>query len=121
MGGVRSSKASNRAPGSGAGPQLENLPEQDQHGDDRGRLEVNRNHAMAGSEGLGKEAGRQGRHHAVKISNSGSQADQGEHVEAAVDDRTPAALEERPAAVKDDGRGEHELNEAHETAGRPAF
>ena len=57
-----------------------------------------------------------GRDHAVEIRDSGAQGDQREHVRAAVDERGPEALEERPAAPEHDRRGERELNPGSQTA-----
>jgi hypothetical protein len=50
-----------------------------------------------------------GRNHAVDVGDAGAEADQGEHVGAAVDEGRPEALEEWEAAVEDDGGGEREL------------
>src|SRR5690606_6523185 len=44
-----------------ARPQFEHLPKQDQYGDDRGRLEIDRHRSLAGSERVWKDAGSGGR------------------------------------------------------------
>ena len=49
------------------------------------------------------------RDHAVDVGDAGAQADQREHVRAAVDQRSPEALKEWEAAPEDDGGGQREL------------
>ena len=90
------------------GAELENLPEQDEHRDDGGRLEVHGDGAVMAAEGRREDVGRQRRDHAVDPRHAGAHRDQGEHVQVAVDERLPAAHEERPAGPEHDrGREQH--------------
>ena len=57
----------------------------------------------------GKTPGSERRDQAVEIGRAGAERDQAEHVQAAVHDRRPGALEERPAGPQHDRRREHEL------------
>ena len=58
-------------------------PEQHQHDDDGGRLEVDRHRAVRSAERGREEAGRERRDHAVEPGHAGAERDQGEHVEVA--------------------------------------
>ena len=71
--------------------QLEHLAEQHQHRDHRGGLEIDRDAAVGGAEAGGEQAGRERGDHAVELGRAGAERDQREHVEAAVDQRVPAA------------------------------
>ena len=101
-----------RGAGAAARPQLEHLAEEDQRDDHRRRLEVGADLAVLVAEGGGEEAGREPRGDAVEVGHADAEGDQREHVEAAVDERVPAADEERPAAPEHDRRGEQELEPA---------
>ena len=90
--------------------QLQHLPEQHQHGDHGGGLEVDRRPRRPCRRARRKQAGRERRDEAVEIGGADAERDQAEHVEDAVDDRRPAAHEERPARPQHDRRREHELN-----------
>ena len=57
------------------------------------------------------------RDHAVAVRGADAERDQREHVQVAVDDRRPAALEERPAAPEHDRRRERELRASSAHAG----
>ena len=94
------------AAGALAGPQLEHLAEQDQHGDHGRRLEIDRDRAVVAAEGGREDAGREGRDDAVDPGDAGAHGDQREHVEVARDERLPAAHEERPAGPQHDRRGQ---------------
>jgi hypothetical protein len=59
---------------------------------------------------VGENSRSDGRDHAVDIGDAGAEADQREHVRAAVDQGRPEALEEWEAAVEDYGRGEQEFD-----------
>ena len=76
--------------------QLEHLSEQDEHGDDRRRLEIDPDRAVAASKGRREQTGRQRRDDAVAPGDAGPHRDQREHVEVAADDRSRRADEERP-------------------------
>ena len=104
-------QGADRAARLGAGAQFENLAQQNKHGNDRGRLEIDRNRAHF-PETRREEIRRERRDQAVDIRRPCSQRDQAEHVQAAVHDRCPAALEEGPAGPQDDGRRKDELNPA---------
>jgi hypothetical protein len=92
------------------GAQLENLAEENQRNDDGRRLEVERHLSVWIAERGGKDAGRQGSRQAVEVGDAGAERDQREHVEPAIDDRGPAAPEERPAAPQHDRRPEDQLH-----------
>jgi hypothetical protein len=66
--------------------QFQHLAEQHQRDDDGARLEID-----------GGEMAENGDDHAVAIGDAGAERDQGEHVEAAIYQRLPAAHEERRA------------------------
>ena len=72
--------------------QFEDLPEQDEHDDDRGRLEVDR-HVPAHAKRMREQARNERRHHAVRVRGADTERDQREHVQVSADDRRPAALE----------------------------
>ena len=93
--------------------QLEDLPEQHERDDHRRGLEVDGDVARLIAEGRGKQAREQRRDHAVGIGDAHAKADQREHVQAAVDERLPAAHEERPCAPEHDRRRQHEPKPAH--------
>ena len=61
--------------------------------------------AQRGGENLRGDGG----DHAVDVSDAGAEADQREHVGAAVDERRPEALEEWQTAPEDDRSGEGEF------------
>ncbi len=106
------------AAGPAASPQLDHLAEQHQHGDRRGGLEVDPDPALLTAQRRGEDPGKKRHGEAVGIGDAGTQGDEREHVEAAVPDRRPAALEERSAAVKDDGRRQGKLNPVEKTMRR---
>lgn len=91
-------------------PQLEDLSEQDEDRYDSGGFKIDRDRAAHAAKARGKDARCERRDHAVEIRRPGAERDQAKHVEAAVDDRCPGALEERPARPQDDRRREDELD-----------
>ncbi len=96
-----------RAAGPAARAQLEHLADQDQRGDDRGGLEVERDAVRTG----GRDDPRsQRRDDAVCVRDPGADGDQGEHVEMTRADGRPAAHEEGPSAPEHHGRRERELD-----------
>ena len=103
-----------------AGAQLQHLAEQHQHGDDGGRLEIDRDRAAMAAKGRRKNLRREGADQAVEPGHAGAHRDQREHVEIARHQRLPAAHEERPACPNDDGRGEHKLDPVRQGLVDPA-
>ena len=101
-------EGANGAAGLLARPQFENLPEQHQHGDDRGGFVVDRDDAAL-LQTCRKQPRREGRGEAVEIGGADAERDQAEHVERAVANRGPAAHEKRPAGPQHHRGGEHEL------------
>ena len=93
-----------------AGAQFQDLAKQDQDDNDRRGLEIHRGQAVHGPESGGEDAGSEGGGEAVEVGRAGAQGDEAEHVEAAVYDGSPGALEEGETGPEDDGGGEGELN-----------
>ena len=94
-----------------AGAQLEHLAEEDQRGDHRGRLEIDRHACRDGSASRrGRRRGSEDGDDAVEERRAGADRDQREHVEVAGPDRGGAAREERRAAP------EHRRNRKRRTA-----
>jgi hypothetical protein len=93
-----------------AGAQFQNLPEQDEHGDYRGRFEIDGHRAVRRPEGGGEDPRRERRDHAVGPGHARSHRDEREHVEVVRPERRPAAHEERPAGPEDDRSGQRELD-----------
>jgi hypothetical protein len=89
--------------------QFQNLAKQDEHGDNSGGLEVDRDRAVMPAKSRGENIGRDGAGQAVDIGHAGAHRDQGEHVEIARRQRLPTAHEERPAGPQHDRGGEHQL------------
>ena len=87
-----------RAAGLRSRAQFEHLPEENQRGDDRRGLEIERHPAIGTAKRCRENSGDYRRNDAVKIRDAGAERDQREHVEAAVAQRGPAALKKRPAA-----------------------
>src|SRR5215469_4072443 len=78
--------------------------------DDRGGLEVNRNFALDATKGSREEAGENSCNHTVEVGRARPRGDEREHVQAAVHNGLPAALEERSAASEDHGCREREIH-----------
>jgi hypothetical protein len=89
--------------------QLQHLPELHEHHDHRSRLEVDAHAAVVHAQGGGKDARDERGHNAVDPRHADAERDQREHVGAAVDDRLPAAHEERRTAPQHDRGGQQEL------------
>ena len=106
---------------SGAPPstQLQHLAKQHQGGNRSRALEV-----VQGNRGAGpgrrstEDAGRQRRRYAVEVGDRDAEADQGEHVETAVDDGSPGALEEGSGAPQHHGGGQRQLQPPERRMGR---
>ena len=80
-----------------AGAQFEHLAQQHKNGDHRRGLEISGDRTAHAVKSGWEQAGRKGRKEAVNISRTRAQGDQAEHVQAAMDDRRPGALEKRPS------------------------
>ena len=93
-----------------AGAQFQNLPDEDQHGDDRRRLEIHRRAAVGLQEGGREQGWRDDGHDAVKPCHADPHGDQGEHIQPPGAQRCPAALEEGPAAPENHGGRQSELD-----------
>ena len=106
-------QGTNRAAGFFARPQLQNLTEENKHGDDRCRLEIDRDLAVFAAQFGGEDARHQRRDNAIEPRDPGPHGDQGEHVEIARDDGGPPAREQRPAHGKHHRRCERKLNPVH--------
>ena len=89
--------------------QLEHLPQQHQHGDDRSGLEIDGNRAVGAAERGWEKAGKQDRHGAVDPRHPGAHGNEGEHVEIAREEGLPAAHEERPTRPQHHRSREDEL------------
>src|SRR6266850_815117 len=92
------------------GAKLEHLSKQHEHCDHGGGLEVQTDFAAVSAERLGEQTWRDCGCDAIQIGRSGAEGDEGEHVEAAIDDRGPAAHEERPAGPEHNRRCQEELH-----------
>src|SRR3954471_20901591 len=93
-----------------AGAQLQHLPEEHQHGDDRSRLKVDRHRTVGIAEGGREDARRERRHNAVDPSHAGAHSDEREHVQVSAHHGAPTPLEEGPARPEDNRRREGKLN-----------
>ena len=91
-------------------PQLQDLPEQDEHGDHRCGFEIDRDGAVRSTKCRREELRHRDRDDAVEPRHAGAHRDQREHVEIARDHRLPAAHEEWPATPEHDRSGEKELD-----------
>ena len=80
--------------------QLKHLPDQYEHGDDCGGLEIDRRRAAMGMEGVRKNPRRDGRDDARQPRDADPGGDEGEHVEVAGADRRRRADEERPSRAE---------------------
>ena len=104
--------------GAAAGAKFHDLAEQDQRGDGGGRFEVDVGISTHAAQRRGKNSWREDRDHAVDVGDAGAEADQREHVRAAVDQRRPETLEEWQAAPEDDGSRQRELKPGEDRAPR---
>ncbi len=99
-----------RAAGPLARAQFEHLPQQHQHRDHRRRLEIDGDGSVRTAKPGREEARRQRRDDTEEISGAGAERDQAEHVEAAIDHRSPAAHEERRARPQHDRCRQRQLD-----------
>ena len=111
--GAKIEQGSKGGAGAAAGAQFHDLAEEDESGDSSGGFEVDVGIAghIAGpsAQRLGKNPREECRDHAVCVGDAGAHTDQGEHVRAAVDERSPETLEEGPSGPEDDRGGENEF------------
>ena len=103
-----------------AGLQFEHLANKDQNDDDGGGLEVSADRPAVHLEVGREQSGREHRDEAVGVGDQHADGDQRPHVGAAVHDRGPAALQERPAAPQHHGRREDQLDPAGRLRRKPA-
>ena len=82
-------QGADRAAGLRARAQLQHLAEQGQRGDDRRRLEIDRDRAVRVAEGCGEQGGGERRDDAVGIGDADAHRDEREHVEVARSAATP--------------------------------
>ena len=85
------------ADGNGMNTIMAALAKECKRGDHGGRLEIDGHRAVLATQGFGKQRRRESRRHAVEPGHPGTRRDQGEHVEVARPDGSPATLEEGPA------------------------
>ena len=97
--GSQTKKSLDGQTGSAAGPEFEDLAEQDECGDHGRSLEID-----------GNTAEEKRRDEAVEIRRPDTDCDQRKHVGTAVDHRCPAAFEQGPAGPEDDRRREGQLD-----------
>ena len=95
-----------RTAGALAGAEFEDLPKEDQCSDDRRGFEINRRCAIHAAKRRGEDLREKRPNNAVAVGRASSQANQGEHVRAAIDERGPEALEEWPASPQHHGSSE---------------
>ena len=93
-----------------ASAQFENLADEDQHRDHRGRLEVDGDGAVHAAKAPREDFRSDGRDDAVEIGRARAECDEAEHVEATVDERGPCAFEKRPTRPQYYGRRQNEFN-----------
>ena len=94
-------EGANGAAGALPRAQFQNLPEQDERGDDRGGFEIDGDDTVHVAKRSWENLREERSHEAIEIRCACAEADQREHIEAAKDERGPEALEKRPAAPKD--------------------
>ncbi len=99
-----------RAAGLAASPQLQNLPQQDQNRNDGSCFEIKADVPGGVAKRSRKETGRDHGNEAVKVSSAAPNRNQGEHIEAAMNNRRPSALKEGPSAPQNDWRCQGKLS-----------
>ena len=105
------------AAGLAPGTQLKHLSQEHEGGDDRRGLKVDGDLAAVAPERGREEVGKEHGDDAIEEGGPGADSDQGEHVQAAVDERGPATLKERQPAPQDYRGRQGELD----PEGGPAF
>jgi hypothetical protein len=97
------------AAGGAASASLQHLAQQDERGDDRRRLEVERRRLSGLAPRRGQKAWEKRRDRARAEGSQHAHADEREHVRAAVAQGIPGAHEQRPAGPEHRGRGHQHL------------
>ncbi len=97
-----------RSAGRLAGPELQDLPQQDERGDDGGRLEVHLDGPVL-AERLGEDRGCHSRDDGEQPGDAGAHRDQREHVQVTGPHGRRPADAEGPAGPEHDRRGQGEL------------
>ena len=105
-----------RAAGLAASSQLQHLAQQDQNGDDSGRLKIKAEVSGGIAERRRKEAGRDHGRHAVEIGSAAANRNEREHIQAAMNNRSPATLKERPSAPQHHRRCQGEFHPPQQPA-----
>ena len=98
-----------RSAGLAAGAQLQHLAQQHQSGNHRSGVEVNAYFAAATMKRLGKSLREKRCGETVDVGSADTDGDESKHIETAVDDGSPTALEERPSAPEDHRSRQQEL------------
>jgi len=101
------------------GGQLQNLPDDHQHGDDRGGFEIDRRRAVMGAHRMWEEGRRQRGDDAIGPGDADAGRNEGEHVEVARADRFRRANEEWPAGIERNRGREQKLHPVRELRHQP--
>ena len=107
--GLRSSRARMALQVLAAGTKFQHLAEQNESCDRRRGFEIDVGIPPMPAQRRGKNLRRKRRDDAEHVGDAGTQADQSEHVQAAIDERAQPALEKWPAAPQHNRRGEQEV------------
>ena len=103
------------------GLELQHLAHEHQ-GDNEGRgLEIDRHFPGLTPEGGGEDAGKELGYDAIDVGYGHAQADEGEHVQAAVDDGFNPPDQKGPAAPEDHRRSQAQLHPTPDVMGRQTF
>jgi hypothetical protein len=90
-----------------AGFQFEQLAQQHKRCNYGGCLEINRHRSTVRAEGMREHIRKNGRNQTVDVGHRHTEADEGEHIQTAIDQRLPGAHKERPATPKHNRRREN--------------
>ena len=101
--------------GAAARPQLQDLPQENQCRDHSGGFEIDGNFSGMRAKRIRENAREECCDDAVPVGSAGPERDQSKHVQAAVRDRSPPALEQRPAAPEHGRRGKQKLQPDNRT------
>ena len=108
-------KRADGAAGGLACSQFQHLAQQYQGGDGRRRLEVERRGRPRLAERGRQRTGKQGRDHAKAECRPSAQPDEGEHVRATLNKRSPRTQQKRPAGSQHHPRGQRHLDQGQRT------
>ena len=103
-------QCANCAGGLLAGSQFQHLAQQDERGDHGCGFKIHRRAAIHPAKGDWKHLREYRGHYAFEIRGSGAEANQREHIGAAVNQRIPETAKEGPAAPQDDRGRENEFD-----------